>query len=50
MQDTPTAPEAAAIDTTAVEQPAAAPPGEDLLVDTDLVVEDISIDGMCGVY
>jgi len=24
--------------------------GEDRLVDEDLLVEDVSIDGMCGVY
>ncbi|NKY51678.1 mycofactocin precursor MftA [Nocardia vermiculata] len=25
-------------------------PGEDTLVEDDLLVEDVSIDGMCGVY
>jgi mycofactocin precursor len=25
-------------------------PGEDALVEEDLLVEDVSIDGMCGVY
>jgi mycofactocin precursor len=42
-------------------EPAAAPPvvalgaepgpaGEDRLIEEDLLVEDVSIDGMCGVY
>ncbi len=35
--------DAAAID-------AAAPEGGDALVEEDLLVEEISIDGMCGVY
>jgi mycofactocin precursor len=25
-------------------------PGQDILVEEDLLVEDVSIDGMCGVY
>ncbi len=25
-------------------------PGEDALIEDDLLVEDVSIDGMCGVY
>lgn len=25
-------------------------PAEDTLVESDLLVEDVSIDGMCGVY
>jgi mycofactocin precursor len=36
MSDTTTAPEAA--------------PVEEVLVEEDLLVEDVSIDGMCGVY
>ena len=27
-----------------------APPAPDTLVESDLLVEDVSIDGMCGVY
>jgi mycofactocin precursor len=26
------------------------PPGEEVLVEEDLLIEDVSIDGMCGVY
>jgi mycofactocin precursor len=29
---------------------AVAAPGADALVEADLLVEDVSIDGMCGVY
>jgi len=52
------APEATAVEPesgegTAAEPPgeetAAEPPGEELVVE-DLLVEDVSIDGMCGVY
>ena len=32
------------------EADAVAPPAEDELVVADLLVEDVSIDGMCGVY
>lgn len=35
---------AEAVGTTAVA------PGEEELVEADLLVEDVSIDGMCGVY
>jgi mycofactocin precursor len=42
---TAVAPESAAI----VEDPAAAVAEEDLVL-ADLLVEEISIDGMCGVY
>jgi mycofactocin precursor len=30
--------------------PVAPAPGPDRLVEQDLLVEDVSIDGMCGVY
>jgi mycofactocin precursor len=32
------------------EQATAAPNADDSLVDSDTLVEEISIDGMCGVY
>ena len=37
---------------TVVEEPAAGPqaPAEDLIVEDELLIEDVSIDGMCGVY
>jgi mycofactocin precursor len=35
---------------TAVAEPAGATPDGDLLVIEELLVEEISIDGMCGVY
>ena len=51
MQDTIATPDAVETDTDAVDPSLATPAvDDDLLVDTDLVVEDISIDGMCGVY
>jgi mycofactocin precursor len=31
-------------------EPTPAPPAADDLVDEDLLVEEVSIDGMCGVY
>ena len=34
----------------AEEQVEAVPPAEPPLVEEDLLVEDVSIDGMCGVY
>jgi mycofactocin precursor len=34
----------------APETPAGVLPEEDELVEEDLLVEDVSIDGMCGVY
>ena len=48
-------------DSSPAPEPAAAPPvvalgaepgpaGEDRLIEEDLLVEDVSIDGMCGVY
>jgi mycofactocin precursor len=33
-----------------VEPAEAATTGENLLVESDLLVEEVSIDGMCGVY
>jgi mycofactocin precursor len=33
-----------------VQAPAAEPDVSDALVEEDLLVEDVSIDGMCGVY
>ncbi len=33
-----------------VAQDEASAPGDGLLLDDDLLVEDVSIDGMCGVY
>lgn len=51
MKDTLATPEAPEMNTGAVEPSDATPSvDDDLLVDADLVVEDISIDGMCGVY
>jgi mycofactocin precursor len=41
------------MDETAAPAPETAPPpdeDEELLVEEDLLVEDVSIDGMCGVY
>jgi mycofactocin precursor len=35
---------------TIVDADEAVPPGEVELVEQDLLVEDVSIDGMCGVY
>jgi mycofactocin precursor len=32
------------------ESPAPAGPAAEALVESDLLVEDVSIDGMCGVY
>ena len=48
---TPTATETAA-DTQAPAEPIAAAESEETaeLTDVDLLVEDVSIDGMCGVY
>ena len=43
------APEATAVEPESGEGTAAKPPGEELVVE-DLLVEDVSIDGMCGVY
>jgi mycofactocin precursor len=37
-------------DTEALERPADRDRTEDELVETELLVEDVSIDGMCGVY
>jgi mycofactocin precursor len=34
----------------ALEQPTGSDRTEDELVESDLLVEDVSIDGMCGVY
>ena len=36
--------------TVAVEDPAVAASAEDALLEEDVLVEDVSIDGMCGVY
>jgi len=41
--------EATAAEPESGEQTAAEPPGGELVVE-DLLVEDVSIDGMCGVY
>jgi mycofactocin precursor len=37
-------------DPEAAADPVAADAGEEALVEDDLLVEDVSIDGMCGVY
>ena len=51
MQDMLATPDAPEMDTDAVEPSVATPSvDDDLLVDADLVVEELSIDGMCGVY
>ena len=51
MQDTLATPDAVEANTDTVNPSLATPAvDDDLLVDADLVVEDISIDGMCGVY
>ena len=42
---TPVAPESEEAET-----PAPAAPVEELLIADDLIVEEVSIDGMCGVY
>jgi mycofactocin precursor len=44
------APETGAPATSASATPDAAPAPADGLVEADLLVEDVSIDGMCGVY
>jgi mycofactocin precursor len=51
MQDTIPTTDASDEDADAVDPSLTMPSADDdLLVDADLVVEDISIDGMCGVY
>ena len=47
-QSTVTAPPHA--DSQALEQPADRARTEDELIESELLVEDVSIDGMCGVY
>ena len=47
-QSTVTAPPHA--DNHALERPADRTPTKDELVESELLVEDVSIDGMCGVY
>ena len=48
MQSAPNAP---ATDETSVEDETPVdPPHPDVLVDDELLIEEISIDGMCGVY
>ena len=48
MQSAPTAPDTE--ETTAEDETTVDPAHPDLLVDDELLIEEISIDGMCGVY
>lgn len=50
IEDRPTDVRSAAADDSRVEQPREGVLAEDLLVEEELLVEDVSIDGMCGVY
>jgi mycofactocin precursor len=41
---------AASVERAPVDLTTPAPADEDLILEDDLLVEDVSIDGMCGVY
>jgi mycofactocin precursor len=49
MRSTPDQLEETAVEPERAEEPATTPTDQELVVE-DLLVEDVSIDGMCGVY